>query len=1206
MVTLTRAQKRGLTVVVAPNEPKKRLPRKSATGETSTTSTRAPQTPVNETKSVQTSFAQPCGIEPVLQYSKNCASDKSYCNDAITDQMIEYCTNHIGKWSESEWQKVLEAIHSHLQSQDYSHMGMIHLIDLLTELDKQGFAKKLVLKLMVRLALPSRTNSDSPQTTMTSQHVIDSMCCGTPDRCCEFVLDMVDQIGVRECTGFVVDIVTKMMRLNSGIAFAECIGKFFGSNLSSVEAFFVIQISVVHLIRELMKTEDDTSTNHHKTTVVCMIGKFMSVFASIQDRFGGSLHTSLLPANLYPLKGKGSKDVKVCGIGDCVVGSCPPIPSKNLSYFLESNNLFECSFCKHVFRKSCDNCSSCPISDCCWGCGYRSVAFGTDHPGTKLGKSSNENLVALFLALSQLDSVEKKRFALTFALDVAKVALPFDKDELMRCLNHPVTESPPFAPSSAFTDEILFKLFYREKFSFLLDLVAKSFVSLLSTDPTTAGTVAKELKSVSKHISNVDSLSKHVLNQICESREVRCLNALLGFLETLTSIHHVHIPSDQIMELFYIHKSVATLNTKKLIVRVFVATTNITNTFETSNDMFIDYLCSELDHDWGDLFDEYIACLWQKSLQKTDNFGTVWSTVVPVILSNIFLRDRIGTALSSDQRYEIAMHFCRSRVYPECITYLLNFPHSTKPHLAESLIDELMNEILFADTVNVSYIESLLVLFKMVGACQPSPSHLKLYEQLRRQIFLSKQLGVVGACAKLLVVMTQAFDFSIDLITEVSRICLDTLRKSVDRIELELASVVRASMILANLVAESNVTKFDVTLVREWRDAVLAILPQVPISVSLSLVVALVSNPVLREETLAHIDLGFFESAYKNAQGPFLAALAAIVDSSITSRIDDLNRDLGKDTISTRPDQGVNCRSLAPLFPLVREAMLSSDSPITDICNAIRATRSFVTLGVVNPRTVPSVLMARYVLSANQSRDTSEFDQLLNTQDINMFAIRGMGPIESSMVRFVISNLLFEVLERVSSEGILSEIYRFVEVVFPSDSFGNRRIVPKDGSRFCLEYLAGQLVAEDRQLTHVQTLFVICALIVGCVWLGDDGSIVGRLSAALSISPEERQNQIKFVLSSLRHNSKEMVKDRFGFIADQIEKFANADVIEEDSEPVEISESCGYRNKKRDRQVSVGGKKGAKRQRISSTNRSQRECEEYTSGSSSSEHEDDN
>ena len=1133
MVTLTRSKRRELTNVVS--KPKKAiLP--SINDSLSGATTQAPPTPRTS------SFSHTQSIEPVLSYSQQCVEDKRNCNDETTDQMIAYCKTHITKWSESEWNRVLVSGFSlHLESQTYGRLGMMKLIDLLFELISCDRATFSATSLIVQVA---RFGSNYLYTVC--DRILELEGKTTPLSVTTFVAQMVTRLEIRECTGFIVDLLSRriLTDVKIGLSFAQQLV----SDPFSIEKFFVIQVCVVHLVRELMNNSD------HAETIIGMLGRFAAALSKLMDRFA-KVSPALLPALVYPMNDK-AKEVKACNLGDCVRDPHLVRPRKNISFFIESNNLFECTVCKNLFRRTCDNCSSCPIQNCCWGCGYRMIASGDDEAITC---STNENLIALFLAISQLKSAEEKKFALIYSLDVAKLDLGINRETMMK--SAAMNKEPVFAPSQSFTEEIVYKLLFREKINFLFDLIVKSLVPLLA-HPVTASLAGRELRaSLASGQQNVTGLPEIVFRQIQEAKEVKTLNALLSFFEQIVLLSPASpIPPNDILELFHIHRTLATTNTKKLIVRIFACISDV-----NSHQMFLDHLSSELYADWADLFDQWIQILWER---RADTAQSVWSIVLTLIANNVFVRDRVGRALSGDQRYELALEECRFGHKFDMVEYLMSFPSGV---CSDTLVNEVFHEVLVCDTEeNLTSLLGALVCAIQHGpvASCSSQLHTRVYEKLRRLIFLSKHLGVVGAGARGLVVITQAYDFSLDLITEVAKICIDTLSMK----HKERAATIRAAVILSSIVEKMNPESIGITMLLEWADSVLESLTDLPTTASAPLVRSLLLNQPLREIVLGKLGEQFFERALKDSPDATIACLASVLESALTDTWISAPVGVASSHIGDRPDQGVKCRILAPVFPLVQTLLMTSFN-LESVYNGIRATRAFVQLGIVNPRTVPSILMSRYVLSFH-----CDERGLLDTQDVNMFAIRGFEPVDPAMLRFTLNSFMACVLDRVSSHGLVSEIYRFVELCFPE----NHKLVSRDGGKYCLDYCSKQLVdSVANTLREEQVVFLAVVVIIGSIFL-DCG--VGEAISTLSV-PEECAFGVRFTLVMLQQANTESMLDRFGFIEGCVDKFRSGEV--EEVEIVKVSETA------------VSRKRGRQSMGVPGKNKRRKREAEYTSGEES-------
>jgi hypothetical protein len=295
--------------------------------------------------------------------------------------------------------------------------------------------------------------------------------------------------------------------------------------------------------------------------------------------------------------------------------------------------------------------------------------------------------------------------------------------------------------------------------------------------------------------------------------------------------------------------------------------------------------------------------------------------------------------------------------------------------------------------------------------------------------------------------------------------------------------------------------------------------------------------------------------------------------------------------LGDRPDQGVNCRILASLFPSIRHVVLSHNSASETIFNGIRAVNAFVVLGIVNPRSVPSFLMARYVLSC----DDEDVSGLLNTHDLNMFAIRGISAIEPQMVRYTISSFFGLVEDRLSPTGVVSEIYRTVEMCFPELN-QSKRIISKEGSRYCMDYCVDQLVRNSVKESELVTIFLVCVLIIGATSCGRVESVLDDISGALGVSDDSRSLVLRYILSRLRDTSRDKMCDRFGLIEGLVMKFKAGKVEDTDDPRMEQIQPLSV-SRKRTRQ-SVALTKGKRRRK------NVKQEKEYTSGdSSSSDHE---
>ena len=77
------------------------------------------------------------GIRAAVSYSNACAGDKRYCDDRLTMEMISYCCRNMDKISGENWEKILDSITSHLNSQLYSMSGMVALANMLRNLYKR-------------------------------------------------------------------------------------------------------------------------------------------------------------------------------------------------------------------------------------------------------------------------------------------------------------------------------------------------------------------------------------------------------------------------------------------------------------------------------------------------------------------------------------------------------------------------------------------------------------------------------------------------------------------------------------------------------------------------------------------------------------------------------------------------------------------------------------------------------------------------------------------------------------------------------------------------------------------------------------------------------------------------------------------------------------------------------------------------------------
>ena len=1192
-MTLTRSQRRELTKVaqqpaarVEEAKPTKKRGTKSNGKSQSTSTTKAPPSPVaSSDKSPDFSGHS---IEPVITYSKSCFADKRNCNDDFIEEMIRYCKAHVGRWSESEWIAVLGSMSNHLETQNYGRLATMYLIELLVDLVGRDMAESSAVNVLARIGMSGHEYLD---------RVLESVFeCRKIPLILSLIFRVLDRIGLREGTGFVVDILSKHILSAEDSKFSAKFVSELGNNFRetfSIEAFFMIQVCVVHIVRELV-CQRDIQTSWPREIMISLVGKFAQVFTDIVNRFSDS-NSCLLPAHLFPLNDR-AKDIKYCGLGDCIASKLIRPQRKDTAFFLESNKLFECEFCKNFFRQSCDNCASCPIENCCWGCGYRLVASGGEGDSV-VNKTTNENLVAFFLPLSQLKSKDEKHFALLYALDVSKIDLGLDRETLMSTVLIDATVSgtsaPPFAPSSSFTGEILFKLLIREKMSFLSDLIFKSLIPLLA-DPSSATAASRELKNLSlSSIANTAGMSELVLQQIREAKDVKSLNALLGYLEHMASSWKIN--GNEILEIFHIHRPIITGNTKKLIVRIFVTGSNWTTS--DSCEMFLDHLSSELDVDWQDMFDQFVECLWG----RVGFDVSVWSLILPVIANNCLVRDRLGEALSSHQRSEIVSGLIHRRNGFDTVEYLLESGKRFQGNVEDfsSIVHELMHDVLSSDTLTSSLVNSLSRAIEATDSSRFTPNEMysRIFAKLRREIFLSKQLSVVGGGAKLLVVMTKHFQFSTDLILEVGRICLNTLTRS--SLDNEPAAVIRASVILSSLLSKMNSGLVGSETVSDWSDGLLKVYRELPKTVGLSVVSEMLCNTSIREFLLSNIDKNFFETSIRECPDATIAAVRTVLESALSANAEASAEqpEMNARSLSDRPDQGVHCRSLAPLFPYIRDALLSSESIPETIHNSIRAVNAFVTLGIVNPRSVPSLLMARYILSCD---DRDGESGLLNTQDLNICAIAKVSPIDSQLIRFTLSSMFSTIFEKFSSSGIVSEIYRTVELCFPIESNSTKRLVSKEGSRFCVEYCLEELMKNCDSQNETKSVFLSCVLVIGAVYVGSVESVTSRLSNAVGLSDDEKTAAgdslfaLKFALANLADAQKERMTDRFGWVEDRVAQFRKKELgaINElviDQQEVVLS-------RKRTRQ-SIGTK-GTKR-RKKNLNCS----DEFTSGDSSSDHE---
>lgn len=784
-----------------------------------------------------------------------------------------------------------------------------------------------------------------------------------------------------------------------------------------------------------------------------------------------------------------------------------------------------------------------------------------------IGNSIDENLIALFLAISKLKTLDEKKFALTYSFDVAKLDLGIEKETALRWI---ISSKNPavslFAPSESFTQEIVYKLLFRDKVTFLFEMIVKSLVPLLSYS-STATIASRELRTTTAGIDisqpQMTGLTEIVFRQIQEAKDVRSLNALLSFLEhmLLSSPGAVsHISNNDILELFHIHKTRATTNTRKMIVRIFVSISDPDSCLS-----FLDHLSSELYSDWTDLFDQWIQCLWERSVDDSQSF---WPTALPAIANNFFVRDRLEHSLSADQRYELALAQCRLGTNFDIVEYLVSFPMPTQ---SETLINELLHEVLSFDSEEnmVSILNALTRSIEQLTSPSLSTQlHARVYEKLRRLIFLSKKLSVVGSGAKLLVVLTTAYDFSVELITEVATICINSLS--------ERAARIRAAVILSSMIQKMDLKTIGYTSLMGWVDRVLECLSNFSKDASVPLVSSLLSNVSLREQILDKLG-NFFERAIQECSDTTIACLAAVLESALTSSGEVSSSP--PPNIGDRPDQGVQCRLLAPLFPLVQSIVFSSSSSET-VYNAIRAIRGFVQLGIVNPRTVRSILMSRYVVSF-----PCDDIGLLNTQDLNMFSIRDMQPLEPALMRFTLTSFIANVIERVSTDGLVSEIYRFVELSFPE----THKLLNKEGGRICLDYCVKQLVDSPAvTLREEQLAFLASVVIIGSISLDCVSAYSETLSATSSGCLDGEFSCVRFSLMMMQKKNKENITDRFGFIEECVDKFKTGEI-----EDLVIPEIAVTR--KRNRQSVSGPRKSKRRKREA----------EYTSGDDS-EHDVDN
>jgi hypothetical protein len=224
--------------------------------------------------------------------------------------------------------------------------------------------------------------------------------------------------------------------------------------------------------------------------------------------------------------------------------------------------------------------------------------------------------------------------------------------------------------------------------------------------------------------------------------------------------------------------------------------------------------------------------------------------------------------------------------------------------------------------------------------------------------------------------------------SEIIQSCID----NVSRGEIDSASRIRWSWVLACIV-EQETDVFDETKCMAIVELVLS--RSFTAELRIQLVGMFGCNTKIREWILER-ETGYIVSLidddHPSTHSKCLQAIASILESAVQRG--------GQETApseNSRPEQTVFCRSLArsEVFEFIQRKILDPPSEL-DIMNCIKIFKSFGTLGIVNPRLLPPVVLARFILASP--------DEAVNMVSFRVF--RDLWQSSGKNVSYLISSAL--------------------------------------------------------------------------------------------------------------------------------------------------------------------------------------------------------
>ena len=783
------------------------------------------------------------------------------------------------------------------------------------------------------------------------------------------------------------------------------------------------------------------------------------------------VHPPILPAPLFPVSD--SSGFKPCP--ECADTAVPiPLPPTSLLPSL----LFECRVCKNIFSANCSQCGSCPLRDAagshCWGCGYRALAAMV-HPA--VAASLDPNLVGILLVCAVLGRGSAPVCFLTRSLLESPPA--WLAEEGRRVLIEEGSEfggtsfpTLPFLPSKEFAYEILVKLTLATKAASLLRGIVKSVLGSV-TQTNCRVLVSAGFAALKDAVDPPADLAASLL--IRAGEDSKSLNSVLQVVELIAAQDpHPRIFED--LDYLLVSRRMG-ISSKKLVFKIiaFFFKTPFANQATLT---LIEYVWIHETRDGPALKETFQSLLlrhWEDPATVAHMAFTLGelSGVRGAVLqlpTDLVFRLFHEPSLPLEDRLRCVDFILASRL-PTTALDDLGFLIRPLVDLAGNEKNGLDREVLF---LAIKCLTTLVPLCQRTLFAEPL---WHLQEHTLKKLIQTEASPLARAGMILILKISHLLEIP-EIIDTIVTLLLPALAGN---------ESLRACWLLGTIVEFEG-----------GRGEIGECVIESAVQQSLVAVLGFVgSHPHLRESLIGRSKFSDLidreiRAVSISARKRTVNALAAILHSAITAP--------AVTKPHTRPDGGVSCRSLTRFLPnLLSENCLFSSCPSL-VQSSLQCVDLMEQIGIVNPRTLPPVLLARWLVPIGAVSD----DSTLQTVDAHVYARQLFERTfeKHRNVTFLLANLAPYLTDQI---GVVNIAYRLGDTL---------HYLKKEEGRVALNFFVHLLLATPNSI-------LLTLIVINAYRICPDESVVDSIRSGQDLVGEDgEEGWLKLVLSEICNKRK--------------------------------------------------------------------------------------